>query len=129
MKLLIYLTPVFLFAGCNTGEQSDSSSKTSKTSSDSTRTVYHTDTVYMVRNAEITPANSYSDLFLDSKALEYFIQQKKIPGDEARGIRSFYNYRNLQFAWFTSQGFTEQARGFWNLQDKLENKTSDKTLR
>ncbi|MEO5984400.1 MAG: L,D-transpeptidase family protein, partial [Ferruginibacter sp.] len=48
--------------------------------------------------------------------------------DEEKSFRSFYNYRNLQFAWFTSQGLTEQAKGFWNLQDQLGSK-ADKSLR
>lgn len=87
-----------------------------------------TDTIYLVRNSEITPANAYSDLFLDSAIVEQYIAANQMPQDEQKTFRSFYNYRNGQFAWFSSQGFTEQAKGFWNLQDKLAPST-DKTLR
>lgn len=69
------------------------------------------------RDHSITKANAYNDLFLDSTAVESFIAQKKIPDSLARRIRSFYNARNYQFAWFSSDGLTEQARGFWNLHD------------
>ena len=69
------------------------------------------------RDRSITKANSYSDLFVDSLAVEKFIADKKIPDSLSRRIRSFYNTRNYQFAWFTSKGLTEQTRGFWNLHD------------
>ncbi|HUS00154.1 MAG TPA: L,D-transpeptidase family protein [Chitinophagaceae bacterium] len=121
----IYFSAIILFCACNTGEQS---SNTATSSTDSGRTIVRTDTIYLTRNADITPANSYSDLFLDSSTVENFIQTKKLADDEAKSFRSFYNYRNLQFAWFTSLGFTEQAKGFWNLQDKFSTKT-DKGLR
>ena len=65
----------------------------------------------------INKSNSYSDLFLDSTVMEKYILEKKLPDSISRRIRSFYNTRNYQFAWFTSKGLTEQARGFWNLHD------------
>ncbi|HYC39414.1 MAG TPA: L,D-transpeptidase family protein [Chitinophagaceae bacterium] len=69
------------------------------------------------RAYSINRHNSYSDLFLDSLGMEKFIVAKKLPDSMARRMRSFYNTRNYQFAWFTSEGLTEQARGFWNLHD------------
>lgn len=89
------------------------------------------------RDRSITKANSYSDLFVDSLTVEKFIADKKIPDSLSRRIRSFYNTRNYQFAWFTGNGLTEQARGFWNLHDYhttynhdtlLHNKTLQKTM-
>lgn len=86
------------------------------------------------RNASITPENSYSDLFFDSSKLESFITQNKLPDSVARRMRSFYNTRNYQYAWFSSDGLTEQALGFWNLRNydsysgdsSLKNKTLEK---
>ena len=69
------------------------------------------------RDLSITKANAYNDLFLDSAKVENFITEEKVPDSLARRLRSFYNARNFQFAWFSSQGLTEQARGFWNLHD------------
>lgn len=89
------------------------------------------------RDYSITKANSYSNLFLDSTTVENFIAQKQVPDSIARRIRSFYNTRNYQFAWFTADGLTEQARGFWNLHDYhttynhdslLHNKTLQRTM-
>ena len=69
------------------------------------------------RDLSINKSNSYSDLFLDSMTVEKFIADRKVPDSISRRIRSFYNTRNYQFAWFTGNGLTEQARGFWNLHD------------
>src|ERR1700755_111252 len=99
----LYLAIVVLVYSCNTGDQNN----TSTTPTDSEKTIIRTDTVYLVRNTLITPANSYSDLFLDSMAVEQFIASKKMEDIDAKSFRSFYNYRNLEFAWFTSLGFTE----------------------
>jgi L,D-transpeptidase YcbB len=80
------------------------------------------------RNLSINPNNSYSDFFLDSLAVEKFIVEKKIPDSIAYRIRSFYNSRNFQFAWFSSDGLTEQARGFWNLHNNYTSSTDDTLL-
>lgn len=86
------------------------------------------------RDLSITPANSYSDLFLDSMMMENFIAEKKPNDSVTRRMRSFYNARNFQFAWFTSDGLTEQARAFWNMHnyETTANEKSglfDKTLK
>ena len=69
------------------------------------------------RDMSINATNSYSDLFLDSAAVERYIQEGKLGDSTARGMRNFYNKRNFQFAWFSTSGLTEQGRGFWNLYD------------
>jgi murein L,D-transpeptidase YcbB/YkuD len=80
------------------------------------------------RNYAITASNSYSDLFLDSLDMEKFIREKRLPDSLARRLRSFYNTRNYQFAWFSSDGLTEEARGFWNLHDYVTTYDVDTTL-
>ena len=80
-------------------------------------------------DSSITKANSYSDLFLDTAALRSFITQNKVPDSIARRLRSFYNTRNYQFAWFSSDGLTEQARGFWNLHDYVTTYDNDSSLK
>src|SRR5688500_12653781 len=69
------------------------------------------------RDISITRGNAYNDLFLDSIVMEAFIEEKQLANKWARRMRSYYNARNYQFAWFSSAGLTEQARGFWNLHD------------
>ncbi|MFN2458184.1 MAG: murein L,D-transpeptidase [Chitinophagaceae bacterium] len=77
------------------------------------------------RDVTITPENSYSDLFLDSAAVEAFIINKKMDDATAVAIRNFYNMRNYQYAWLTTDGFTEQGRGFWNLYEYTSNDKTD----
>jgi murein L,D-transpeptidase YcbB/YkuD len=81
------------------------------------------------RDLSITKSNAYSDLFMDSLTMEKFIESKNLKPGTARRIRSFYNTRNYQFAWFTSEGLTEQARGFWNLHDYITTYDKDTTLK
>src|SRR5207249_9172172 len=66
------------------------------------------------RDYSINKSNSYSNLFLDSMAMEKYIAVQKLHDSLSHRLRSFYNTRNYQFAWFTSKGLTEQARAFWN---------------
>jgi len=80
------------------------------------------------RNYSINRTNAYNDLFLDSNVAEKFIIEKKIPDSIANRIRSFYNSRNYEFAWFSSDGLTEQARGFWNLYNNYLAVTDDTAL-
>lgn len=60
--------------------------------------------------------------------MEKFVASKKIPDSIANRIRSFYNTRNYQFAWFSSDGLTEQARAFWNLHDYVTTYNNDTSL-
>jgi murein L,D-transpeptidase YcbB/YkuD len=81
------------------------------------------------RDYSINESNSYSTLFFDSTAMEKFIAEKKIPDSTARRIRSFYNTRNFQYAWFSEDGLTEQARAFWNLHDYVTTYDKDTSLK
>jgi hypothetical protein len=81
------------------------------------------------RDRSISASNSYSDLFFDSTAMEQFIQKKKIDDSNANRIRSFYNTRNYQYAWFCGDGLTEQARAFWNLHDYITTYDPDSVIK
>jgi murein L,D-transpeptidase YcbB/YkuD len=85
------------------------------------------------RNLSITPQNAYSDLFLDSASLEKFIGGQKMSDTLADYLRLFYNERNFQFAWFSSDGVTEQTLSFRSLYDydkdsTVSRKSLDNTL-
>ena len=67
------------------------------------------------RNYSITRKNAYSDFFFDSSKLAVYILENKVPDSIGQRMTSFYNSRNYQYAWFASDGPTEQARGFWNM--------------
>ncbi len=80
------------------------------------------------RDYSINTSNSYSDLFLDSNAVEIFIAEKKLNDTLTRRLRSFYNSRNYQFAWFSNDGVTEQGRSFWNLHQYYTTYSNDASL-
>jgi hypothetical protein len=80
------------------------------------------------RDLSITKANAYSTLFMDSTAMEAYLAERKLPDSIARRVRSFYNTRNYQYAWFNPQGLTEQARGFWSLHDYHTTYSHDSVL-
>jgi murein L,D-transpeptidase YcbB/YkuD len=67
------------------------------------------------RDYSINKSNSFNDIFLDSGAVEKFIQQEKITDTIATAIRGFYNARNFEYAWFASKGLIEQSFSFRSL--------------
>jgi murein L,D-transpeptidase YcbB/YkuD len=80
------------------------------------------------RDKTITPANAFSELFLDSARLEHFIAVEEIADSAAYLLRNFYNSRNFEFAWFTNEGPAEQARAFWNLHNNYIQLTNDSSI-
>ena len=81
-----------------------------------------------IRDLSINSTNSYSDIFMDSMQVENYIAAAKINDTLSRRLRSFYNARNFQFAWFTSTGFTYQAYNFWNLHEYYTTYSKDTLL-
>lgn len=74
----------------------------------------------VARDTTITPANSYSDLFLDSLQVARFLSDRNLPDTVQKIVTNFYNARNYQYAWLSEAGFSEQAFHFHNtLQDYL----------
>ena len=81
------------------------------------------------RDHSITKAVAYNDIFLDSLAMENYITTRQLADKKiARRIRSFYNARNYQYAWFSSAGVLEQTRFFWNQYDYAVNHLKDTTI-
>ena len=109
-----------LIASCQNNSNSGNSSNGEKTEAEKK---------VSKRDYSITKSNSYSTFFMDSMDLEKFIADKKLSDSISRRMRSFYNTRNYQFAWFSSDGLTEQAHGFWNLHDYVTTYDDDTSLR
>ena len=107
-KLAILLLISCIILSCNNAR------KTESIKQEKTDTVQKQKKI-TARDYSIDKANSYSDIFFDSLKLETFILDKKVPDTLSRRMRSFYNARNYQFAWFSSTGLAEQALAFWNL--------------
>ena len=123
MKKILFCVSFFaqLLISCKFSTTNDSESEIESGAETKTKKI-------TARDYTINASNSYSDLFLDSGVVEKFIVEKKFPDTEARRIRSFYNSRNFQFAWFSSDGLTEQGRGFWNLHNNYTSSSEDTTL-
>ena len=104
MKLtpLLLITFYTLLAACNT----EGNSRTKAGDPALTK---------LTKDTSITVANAYNYLFLDSTALEIFIARENLPDSIATPMRAFYFGRNFEFAWFATDGLSEQGRGFWNL--------------
>ncbi len=81
--------------------------------------------VFIERDTTITPVNSVTQLVLDSEKVEEYIGAKNLDDRTALQMRSFYNSRNYQFAWFSEDGLTEQAQSFWNLHNQYSNIPKD----
>ena len=85
------------------------------------------------RDLSINKTNGYNDIFLDSGAVEKFIITEKLSDTISTAIRSFYNARNFEYAWFASSGLIEQSFSFHSLYSSendadLFNKSLEKRL-
>lgn len=80
------------------------------------------------RDTTITRENAYSDLFLDTGNLTTFIEEREMHDSLANRMRSFYNKRNYQFAWFFPQGMAEYVSTFLHMQDQFIYYSNDSTL-
>lgn len=118
LQLLSFLALFSILAACNTQAGGSANSESAQEAKKKVSS----------RDHSITAANSYSSLFMDSLALENYIVERKVPDSVSRRMRSFYNTRNYQYAWFDNDGLTEQARGFWSLHDYHTTYTHDSSL-
>ena len=121
-KLLVYTVFLVLLGACKNNKKDNNSAE--KDNVDKTENVKK----ITKRDYSINSSNSYSDLFLDSNAVENFIAERKINDTLSRRIRSFYNARNYQYAWFSGDGVTEQGRSFWNLHEYYTTYSSNNSL-
>lgn len=123
-KLLLCLLVITLTASCRSQEKKKEEEKEEKEKADKAEL----EKKISKRDYSIKAANAYSNLFLDSMAMEKFIADSSISDSVKRRMRSFYNVRNFQFAWFSSDGITEQGRSFWNLHEYYTTYSDDNSL-
>ncbi|HMJ46740.1 MAG TPA: L,D-transpeptidase family protein [Ferruginibacter sp.] len=117
-KIFFAISLISIFSACN----SQQTSETDESKSEKNKKVSK-------RDLSITHLTAYNNLFFDSLALEKFVSEKKLSDSIARRMRSFYNTRNYQYAWFAPEGLTEQARGFWNMHNYQTTYGKDSTLK
>lgn len=138
IKVLSILTLIIFLASCNNANK-DNRVKTKDTEivdvdapiGDTAASATSTTPAKKItaRDYSITKDNAYNDMLLDSLAMESYISSRQL-GDKriSQLIRSFYNARNYQYAWFSAKGLTEQARFFWNQYDYAVTHLKDTTL-
>jgi murein L,D-transpeptidase YcbB/YkuD len=81
--------------------------------------------VFIERDTTITAQNAVTQLVLDSNRVEAYIQSKNLDEKLSIQMRSFYNSRNYQYAWFTEDGLAEQTQSFWNLHNQYMDLSKD----
>lgn len=133
LKLPLVITFVIFLASCKDAEKKDTTQKVDQeiVGEDVDAPVEKTGKAKKItdRDYSITAQNSYNDIFLDSLAMERYITNNQLGDKKIAGrIRSFYNARNYQYAWFSSGGLTEQARFFWNQYDYAVSYLKDSAL-
>ena len=82
----------------------------------------------VIRDSSITITTSYNPLFLDSVALQTFLESNGWAKPFSKQMNDFYTDRNFEFAWFDSSGLSEQAHHFYNLQNDYISRLSDSSL-
>ena len=131
MNILCIIASIILFTGCNTTKKEKEVSTKDPEMEDVDAMVDVTVPAKKVtdRDFSVTSENAYNDMFLDSLAMESYIANRQLSDKKSAGrIRSFYNARNYQYAWFSTKGLTEQSRFFWNQYDYAVTHLKDTSL-
>ncbi|WP_229253846.1 hypothetical protein [Dyadobacter sp. NIV53] len=81
-----------------------------------------------VRDTTITVENSFTELFIDSAALDRFILAHPMEDSLSNKMHSFYNHRNYQFAWFFPEGTADFISSFLSLQNDYIHYSGDSSL-
>ena len=76
----------------------------------------------------IDTSNSFNSFFMDSAVVNNYLAQNNLSDTLADRIKSFYNSRNYQFAWFSREGMPEHTRSFWNMLKNYVNYSGDSTV-
>lgn len=80
------------------------------------------------RDTSITTAISHNQVFFDSTRMENFIATQKLHDSLVKRLRSFYNSRNYQYAWFFEDGLAEYAGSFYEAYDNYLSYSGDSSL-
>lgn len=81
-----------------------------------------------LRDTTITVENSFTELFIDTAALDRFILSNPMQDSLSNKMHSFYNHRNYQFAWFFPDGTADFVSTFLSLQNDYIHYSGDSSL-
>lgn len=71
---------------------------------------------------------SFTDLHLDSTALQDFAEVRDLQKNVEEDMLTFYRNRDFQFAWITGTGLHEKTQVFWELHNQYLMYTEDSTF-
>ncbi|WP_300597487.1 L,D-transpeptidase family protein [Niabella sp.] len=76
----------------------------------------------------IDTSNAFNQLFIDSSLVNQFFAADTLSDTLVNRIKSFYNSRNYQYAWFSPEGIPEHTISFWNLLKNYLNYSKDSSV-
>ncbi len=76
----------------------------------------------------IDTSNSFNSLFIDSADVRTILALNDLGDTLFNRIKSFYNSRNYQYAWFSKEGLPEHTVSFWNLLKNYLNYSKDSAV-
>lgn len=76
----------------------------------------------------IDTSNAYNGMFLDTTMVSQYISSGNLGDTLGSRIRSFYNSRNNQYAWFSKEGLPEHTVSFWNMLKNYLNYSKDSSV-
>lgn len=76
----------------------------------------------------IDTSNAFNSMFIDSSQVNGFLSAENLGDTMTNRIKSFYNSRNFQFAWFSPEGMPEHTVSFWNMLKNYLNYSKDSTV-
>ncbi|TXH22282.1 MAG: hypothetical protein E6Q95_02565 [Chitinophagaceae bacterium] len=76
----------------------------------------------------IDTANAFNSFFYQEDSLNALLANPNLGDTLSNRIKSFYNSRNSQFAWFSAEGVPEHTRSFWNLIKNYLNYSKDSSI-
>ncbi|WP_346238239.1 L,D-transpeptidase family protein [Niabella insulamsoli] len=76
----------------------------------------------------IDTSNSFNSLFIDSFTVRFILAKNGLDDTLTNRIKSFYNSRNYQYAWFSKEGLPEHTVSFWNLLKNYLNYSKDSSV-
>ena len=103
-KIFLFLFVILFSTGCQNNNQASAQSITQVIENN-----------VISRDLSVNKSNAYNNIFFDSTEMEKFILKENLDSAMSIAIRSFYNARNYEYAWFAGNGFIEQAFSFRSL--------------
>lgn len=80
------------------------------------------------RDTSITKANAYTELFFDSANMEKLMTDFSFNDSLKDRVRSFYNARNYEYAWFFPESVADYVSTFIDMQNNYISYSADSSL-